>query len=66
MTEKDFSSDLLNIPAEYATRVFTNNGGGVTIEQDDPYESSTPQIVLSKSQAAHVYLALQAFVEGAN
>lgn len=66
MTEKDFISDLLNIPAEYATRVFTNNGGGVTIEQDDPYESSTPKIVLSKSQAAHVYLALQAFVEGAN
>lgn len=64
MTDRDSSSDLLNIPAEYATRVFVNNAGGVTVEQDDPFESETPRIVLSKSQAEQVYLALQAFVEG--
>jgi len=64
MNEEDFSSDLLNLPAEFATRVFENNGGGVTIEQEDFFSADPPKIVLSKSQAEHVYLALQEFVEG--
>ena len=64
MTDEDSSKDLLNIPAEYATRVFVNSVGSVTISQDDTDDRYTQFIVLSKSQAEHVYLALQAFVEG--
>jgi hypothetical protein len=64
MNEEDFSSELLNLPLEFATRVFENNGGGVTIEQEDFFSADPPKIVLSKSQTEQLYLALQEFVEG--
>jgi hypothetical protein len=64
MTDKDSNSDLLNIPMEYATRIYENNANGVTIEQEDPYGQEKPRIVLSKQQAEQVYLALQEFAEG--
>lgn len=66
MSEKDSTSSaiLLVLPIEYQTSVFVNNDGNVVIEQPDPYGGDSSLIVLSKSQAEQVYLALQEFVEG--
>ena len=63
MTDRNSNSDLLNLPYAYATRVFANDDGGVTIIQNDPMGGDVSIVALTKDQAEQVYLALQAFVE---
>ena len=63
MNESDSTEDLLHLDATYETTVFVNQSGSLSILQQDPSNNESPVVVLTKDQAAHVYLALKAFAE---
>lgn len=63
MTDTNFSSILLSIPATYATQVYVNTDGNVVILQSDPMGGDDSIVELTEDQAEHVYLALKQFVE---
>ena len=64
MTDEDSSKDLLNIPAEYATRVFVNAMGTLTISQRPDALKDPEVIVLTKAQAVDVAKSLIDWVGG--
>ena len=54
---------LLSLPCEYETVIEDMGDGSVAIRQKDPMGGGDDFVLLSKSQAVHVYMALRTFAE---
>lgn len=56
-------NDLLILEREYQIRVYSNFAGDITIEQENPPDEEVSTVVLTKSQAEKLYLALKELIE---